>query len=123
MNQKFIAEMKIKLLAEKEKIERELGEVANVDPHSPNNYEAAFPNYGDEEEENAAEVGQFTTNLGLEKILTSSLRDVTGALDRIENGTYGICKYCKKVISEARLNARPASSACIECKQKLTKEK
>ena len=123
MNEQFIEEMKVKLGREQEKLERELAEIANKDPHTPNTYETSFPNYGDEEEENAAEVGQFTTNLGLEKILTSSLRDVTNALARIKKGNYGICKYCKKEIGEARLNARPASSACIECKQRLTREK
>lgn len=123
MDKKFVEEMKGMLLLEKEKLERDLKDVANVDPHAPDHYEAAFPNYGDEEEENAAEVGQYTANLGLEKILTSSLRDVTKALERIEQETYGICKYCNKEIGEARLRARPASSACIACKQKLTKEK
>ena len=123
MDKQVVEEMKKKLEGEKEKLLRELGEVANVDPHAPNSFKAAFPNYGDEEEENAAEVGQFTTNLGLKKILTSSLRDVQGALHRIEKGTYGVCKYCKKYIGEARLKARPSSSACIDCKQKLTKEK
>lgn len=123
MDKKIIKAMKTKLEEERDKILHELGKVANVDPHAPNSFEAAFPNFGDEEEENSAEVGQFTTNLGLEKILTSSLRDVQGALNRIENSTYGICKYCNKDIGEARLNARPSSSACIECKQKLTKEK
>ena len=123
MDKKITEEMKAKLEGERDKILQELGEVANVDPHAPNSFEAAFPSYGDEEEENAAEVGQFTTNLGLEKILTSSLRDVLGALDRIEKGSYGVCKYCKKDIGEARLNARPSSSACIDCKQKLTREK
>jgi len=123
MDKQFIEEMKAKLEGEQKKLLHELGEVANVDPHAPNSFEASFPNYGDEEEENAAEVGQFTTNLGLEKILTSSLRDVQGALHRIKKGTYGICKYCEKEIGDARLGARPSSSACIDCKQKLTKEK
>jgi DnaK suppressor protein len=38
------------------------------------------------------------------------------ALDRIENGTFGICDSCGKPISEKRLMARPVTTQCIECK-------
>lgn len=123
MDKKIIEKLHSGLLVQKAKLEKELGEVATKDPHNESNYEPTYPDFGDEEEENANEVGQFTTNVELEKILTSSLRDVTAALDRINKGTYGICKYCKKEINPKRLEARPSSSACIECKTKLTKEK
>jgi len=39
------------------------------------------------------------------------------ALSRIENGTYGICEECGEEISEQRLNARPVTTLCIECKK------
>ncbi len=38
------------------------------------------------------------------------------ALERIENGTYGICEDCEEEISEKRLKARPVTTLCIECK-------
>jgi DnaK suppressor protein len=38
------------------------------------------------------------------------------ALDRIDNGTYGICESCGRPISEKRLMARPVTTDCIECK-------
>ena len=38
------------------------------------------------------------------------------ALERIEKGTYGICRECGNPISEARLEAVPHASMCIECK-------
>jgi len=38
------------------------------------------------------------------------------ALERIENGTYGICETCGEEISEARLKARPVTTLCIDCK-------
>jgi len=41
---------------------------------------------------------------------------VKEALDRIENGTFGICETCGKPISEKRLLARPVTTQCIECK-------
>lgn len=39
------------------------------------------------------------------------------ALERIENGTYGICEECEEEISEARLRVRPMTTLCIECKR------
>jgi len=38
------------------------------------------------------------------------------ALDRIENGTFGICEACGEEISEERLKARPVTTLCIDCK-------
>ncbi len=38
------------------------------------------------------------------------------ALERIENGTYGLCQSCGKPISEERLEAVPHARLCIECK-------
>ena len=41
---------------------------------------------------------------------------VKEALDRIDNGTFGICESCGRPISEKRLMARPVTTLCIECK-------
>lgn len=38
------------------------------------------------------------------------------ALDRIENGTFGICEVCGEEISAKRLKARPVTTLCIDCK-------
>ena len=40
------------------------------------------------------------------------------ALERIENGTYGICEECGEEISEKRLESRPEAAMCIVCKTK-----
>ncbi len=38
------------------------------------------------------------------------------ALDRVRNGTFGICKKCHKLIPKPRLEAVPTAKMCIECK-------
>ncbi len=38
------------------------------------------------------------------------------ALERIENGTFGICEVCGEEISKERLQARPVTTQCIDCK-------
>ncbi|MGI9379849.1 MAG: TraR/DksA family transcriptional regulator [Methyloligellaceae bacterium] len=37
------------------------------------------------------------------------------ALDRIANGTYGICVSCEQPISTERLEAVPHASRCRNC--------
>jgi DnaK suppressor protein len=46
------------------------------------------------------------------------IKKVKKALDRIENGTFGICDICGDDISIQRLKARPVTTQCIECKTK-----
>lgn len=41
---------------------------------------------------------------------------IESALERIENGTYGICVGCGEKISEKRLEFRPEAALCIVCK-------
>jgi len=38
------------------------------------------------------------------------------AIERIDEGTYGICDECGDDISVKRLEARPVTTHCIECK-------
>jgi DnaK suppressor protein len=46
------------------------------------------------------------------------IKKIKKALDRIENGTFGICETCGEDISLKRLKARPVTTQCIECKTK-----
>ena len=39
------------------------------------------------------------------------------ALERVEDGTFGICEKCGEDISEERLKARPVTTFCIDCKE------
>ena len=44
------------------------------------------------------------------------LGKIKEAIERIENGTYGICESCDEEISEKRLEARPVTTLCVKCK-------
>lgn len=46
------------------------------------------------------------------------LSEIDGALQRIEGGTYGTCSNCGTEIPQARLEANPWASLCIDCKRK-----
>lgn len=42
-------------------------------------------------------------------------RDARKALERIEEGVYGICEHCGNEIGEARLQVLPLALRCVKC--------
>ena len=44
------------------------------------------------------------------------INKIKEALERIDDGTFGICEMCGEDISAARLKARPVTTLCIDCK-------
>ncbi len=50
------------------------------------------------------------------------IRDLEGALVRIQNKTFGICRVTGKLISKERLKAVPHATLSIEAKNKMTKK-
>lgn len=38
------------------------------------------------------------------------------AMDRLNDGDFGICESCEEEIGDARLRARPVTTLCIDCK-------
>lgn len=120
----FLEEIEAILKLEETKLAKELNKFAKPDDKTPDpdDFDTKFPNFGDKEDENAAEVAEYAANLSIESDLEKALRDVKSSLIRLKKGTYGICQYCKKPIEERRLKARPTSSSCVECKKAITQE-
>ncbi len=65
-----------------------------------------------------ADIGSDTweqeLTLGLIENERGLLREIDEALERIKDGTYGICVATGKVITKARLRAKPWAKYCIE---------
>jgi DnaK suppressor protein len=53
--------------------------------------------------------------VGQAEALTATLEDVERALQKLDDGTYGICDGCGALIPEERLEARPWTSLCVSC--------
>jgi RNA polymerase-binding protein DksA len=51
------------------------------------------------------------------------LGQVDQAIQRLEDGTYGICRVCKIEILKARLEAVPTTKICVSCKEAEAQEK
>ena len=53
--------------------------------------------------------------------ITNNIRDLTDqidrALERIDEGTYGLCERCGRPIEKARIKALPYATLCIKDKQ------
>jgi DnaK suppressor protein len=57
----------------------------------------------------------FTFRLrGREKVF---LDKISKALEKIDNGSFGVCDDCGEKISIKRLEARPETTLCIRCKE------
>ncbi|MBW2145687.1 MAG: RNA polymerase-binding protein DksA [Deltaproteobacteria bacterium] len=54
-----------------------------------------------------------------ERKLIQKIRD---AIARIDDGTFGICEECGEEIQMERLLARPVTTFCVECKERLETE-
>ena len=54
----------------------------------------------------------------LEENAEHLLSAIDGALQRIEEGTYGTCRTCGQEIGAERLDALPYTVQCIDCKRK-----
>jgi DnaK suppressor protein len=50
------------------------------------------------------------------------LGKIEKAIDRITDGTFGVCENCEEEISVKRLEARPVTTLCIRCKEEEEKE-
>ena len=50
------------------------------------------------------------------------LKKIDDAISRIDSGVYGVCESCGEQISLKRLEARPVTTLCIECKTRQEEE-
>jgi len=50
---------------------------------------------------------------------SAKLREARAALQRMDDGTYGICLECEEAISPLRLAALPWASLCLRCQAAL----
>ncbi|HAK87858.1 MAG TPA: RNA polymerase-binding protein DksA [Nitrospiraceae bacterium] len=101
------------LLHQKELLLSEAGIALNTLPD-----ETLFPELGDQA---SADIDRnFMLRLkGRERQL---LKKIDEALEKIESGNYGICDICGEEINIKRLEARPVTTMCIECKTEQEEE-
>jgi DnaK suppressor protein len=75
----------------------------------------ASVSFGKRVGDGTTEAVERLNRVGTARELEAMLRDVERALRKLEEGTYGICDRCGKLIPEERLDARPWSVLCVDC--------
>jgi len=67
----------------------------------------------------AFESGSGEVNSQLAQLESRELLKIERAIQRLKQGTYGVCEGCSKKIPVSRLNALPFSTTCIECQREM----
>ena len=57
-------------------------------------------------------------SLRLKERESKLMKKIRRALERLEEGDFGICEQCGREISEERLKARPMAALCTKCKKR-----
>ncbi len=57
-------------------------------------------------------------SLGLMENESDEIHEIEEALDRIKDGSFGMCENCKKKVPKERLKAIPYTRLCVNCKMK-----
>lgn len=119
MNKKY-TQLKVQLDNEKARLLTELEALENDARTSEEGREGSPFN---KREEEASESLELEKRLAMEKQVRDNLTAVEHALEKFDDGTYGLCDSCGKPIGEGRLEALPQASLCVECKAKNAKPK
>ena len=98
------------LLTRLENLDEELADLTAV-PRDP----ATAVSFGKRIGDGTTEAIDRMTKIGTAEQLAVMRTDVVRALEKIEEGTYGLCDRCGASIPDERLEARPWSVRCVSC--------
>jgi DnaK suppressor protein len=74
--------------------------------------------YGNHMADDASEAFEQAKVLALRQNAEQLLAQVSDALERFEQGSYGVCEQCGAEIDPARLKALPYATHCLRCQQR-----
>lgn len=112
-----IAHFKTKLEAEKKLLEEELEKVGRRNPDNLSDWEAvpAGKDTSQADENTVADsVEDYEGNAAIVSTLETRYQDIKAALDKMADGTYGLCEIDGEKIDVERLEANPSARTCRE---------
>jgi len=116
LNKKTIEELKDKLIEQKEKLKKEL-ELIAMPVDGEGDYKTKYEDIGEHKDENATEVEHYAEKVALKENLEQQFKNTELALEKISQGTFGICEQCGGEIKEERLRVNPVARRCMKCAQ------
>jgi DnaK suppressor protein len=97
-------------------VTQELKTVGVHNPENPSDWTAKTEaDETDDADDNltADHIEDWNERTALVAELETRYNSITGALEKIKNGSFGTCEICNAPIEEARLDANPAAPTCI----------
>ena len=82
--------------------------------------EQAGQDFDEPGEDAATETVERAQSMAVGASLREQLDEVTAALGKVDEGTYGICDSCHKPITKKRLAVLPCATLCKECRSGLS---
>lgn len=79
--------------------------------------------YGNHMADDATETFEQAKEFSLQRNEASLLWQVEHALQKFDQGTYGICESCGVPIDRARLKALPYALYCLDCQAQLERQR
>ncbi|MGI8717836.1 MAG: TraR/DksA family transcriptional regulator, partial [Lapillicoccus sp.] len=73
---------------------------------------------GDDQADAGANIFDREHEMSMANNSREKIEQLTHALERLDDGTYGICEACGNAIGKFRLQAAPRATLCVTCKQK-----
>ena len=115
---KELGELRKRLEAEREELRKQ---AADIEESSFRNPQSEMTGEVASFDEEYADAGTFTFERERDLSLTNNIRDliekIDRALERIDEGAYGLCERCGRPIEKARIKALPYATLCIRDKQ------
>jgi RNA polymerase-binding transcription factor DksA len=97
-------------------VEGELQTVGRINPDNPKDWQPTpepMDTHRSESDEVADNIEAFEENTAVLKQLEIRYNEIKTSLEKIKEGTYGICEIGGEMIDEKRLEANPAAKTCI----------
>lgn len=117
MDKKDIKYFKEKLEKEKILLEEELSTISRVNPDNPSDWEATTTDIEvdpADDNEVADKMEELEDNKSILNQLEPQLNEVKAALQRIEDGKYGVCEVSGEPIERERLEANPSARTSMK---------
>jgi DnaK suppressor protein len=104
-----LAEVQTLLKLRREQLAGELAELTKP-PEAGSNL-----SFGKRIGDGTTEAVERISSTAAARSIAATLADVVRALDKIDEGTYGLCDDCRRLISAERLEAIPSATLCVTC--------
>lgn len=119
MTKKELQKFEKLLLEERDRLVGSIRNIEDASRHeSGRDYSGDLTSYAETGTDNF----ELETALNIASGESEWLKDVAEALERVKDGTYGICDGCEKEIPRKRLEVFPSAKYCVACKEQLEKQ-